>query len=156
MVVRWPWPVERLLQARNLQRKEARAAGVWRVRPRLWRFQVGHKEVAEACPELNKPFVEPPLRGFGIMEKVTLGNEILKTLRFDATKSIEDAAIRGMLDAPHREIWDHDGARACGRKSYSLIARTVSRQRPWITAAEIVRAHLQGEGSGRKGQSTLV
>ena len=88
-VIRWPLAVEFTLQARNLQRKEARAAGsvwagikgVWCVRPRLWRSQVGHSEVAEACFEMNTPFVEPPLRGYGIMGKVTLGDEVLKVLR---------------------------------------------------------------------------
>ena len=46
-VLRWPLVVELTLQARNLQRKEARAAGeawagikaIWVVRPRLWRTQ---------------------------------------------------------------------------------------------------------------------
>ena len=123
-VIRWQLAVELTLQARNLERKEARAAGsawagiigVWCVR--LWRSQVGHAEVAEACPEMNKPFVEPPLRGYGIMGKVTLGDEVLKVLRLGGARSIEDAAIRSMLDEPSREVWDHDGVCACGKKTY--------------------------------------
>ena len=76
-VLRWPLVVELTLQARNLQRKEARAAGeAWAgikaissVRPRLWRTQSGHQEIAESCPELQKDFPEPPLRGFGVVGK---------------------------------------------------------------------------------------
>ena len=66
-----------LLQARNLQRKEARSAGeawaglkaVWSIRPKLWKTQSGHSEIAEACPELARDFPEPPVRGFGIVVK---------------------------------------------------------------------------------------
>ena len=78
---------------------------------------MGHAEVAEACPEMDKPFVEP---GYGIMGKVTLGDEVLKVLRLDGARSIEDAAIRSMLDEPSREIWDHEGVCACGKKTYTL------------------------------------
>ena len=72
-VLRWPLVVELTLQARNLQCKEARAAGeawagikaIWSVRPRLWRTQSGHQEIAESCPELQKDFPEPAQRLWG-------------------------------------------------------------------------------------------
>ena len=75
--LRWPLVVELTLQARNLQRKEARSAGeawaglkaVWSIRPKLWKTQSGHSEIAEACPELARDFPEPPVRGFGIVGK---------------------------------------------------------------------------------------
>ncbi|OLP76360.1 Retrovirus-related Pol polyprotein from transposon opus, partial [Symbiodinium microadriaticum] len=76
---RWPLVVELTLQARNLQRKEARAAGeawagikaIWVLRPRLWRTQSGHQEIAESCPELQ---------------------------------GIEEASVRGMLAELSREM----------------------------------------------------
>ena len=125
-VLRWPLVVELTLQARNLQRKEARAVGeawagikaIWAVRPRLWRTQQGHLEVAEACPELKKDFPEPPLRGFGIVGKQALGAEVLRSLRLDAVRSIDDASIRGMLDEPSRPLWDHEGLCICGKRTY--------------------------------------
>ena len=92
--------------------------GVWWVRPKLWRSQVGHTKVAEACPKTSKPFVEPPLRGYGIMGRVALGDEVLKVLRMDGARSIEDAAIRSMLDEASREVCHHDGGCACGKKTY--------------------------------------
>ena len=124
-VLRWPLVVELTLQARNLQRKEARAVGeawagikaIWAVRPRLC-TQQGHLEVAEACPELKKDFPEPPLRGFGIVGKQALGAEVLRSLRLDAVRSIDDASIRGMLDEPSRPLWDHEGLCICGKRTY--------------------------------------
>ena len=72
--LRWPLVVELTLQARNLQRKEARSAGeawaglkaVCSIRPKLWKTQSGHSEIAEACPELARDFPKPPVQGFGI------------------------------------------------------------------------------------------
>ena len=74
-VLRWPLVVELTLQARNLQRKEARATGeawagikaIWVLRPRLWRTQSGHQDITESCLELQREFPEPPLRGFGVV-----------------------------------------------------------------------------------------
>ena len=95
--LRWPLVVELTLQARNLQRKEARSVGeawaglkaVWPIRPKLWKTQSGHAEVAEACPELARDFPEPPVRGFGIVGKIAAAEEVLKALRLDAARSIE-------------------------------------------------------------------
>ena len=125
-VLRWPLVVELTLQARNLQRKEARAAGeawagikaIWAVRPRLWRTQSGHQEIAESCPELQREFPEPPLRGFGVVGKIAAGDEVLRLLRLDPSKGIEEASVRGMLAEPSREMWDHDGLCACGKRTY--------------------------------------
>ena len=121
-----------------------------------------HAEVAEACPEMNKPFVEPPLRGYGIMGKVTLGDEVLKVLRLDGALSIEDAAIRSMLDESSREVWDHDGVCACGRKTY-LFSRCPNciEAEALETAAEIVSrqdeaADPPDEGVGIEVGSTLA
>ena len=112
-VLRWPLVVELTLQARNLQRKEARAAGeawagikaIWVLRPRLWRTQSGHQEIAESCPELQREFPEPPLRGFGVVGKIAAGDEVLRLLRLDPSKGIEEASVRGMLAEPSREMW---------------------------------------------------
>ncbi|CAE7826375.1 pol, partial [Symbiodinium microadriaticum] len=78
------------------------------LRPRLWRTQSGHQEIAESCPELQREFPEPPLRGFGVVGKVAAGEEVLRLLRLDPSKGIEEASIRGMLEEPSREMWDHD------------------------------------------------
>ena len=145
-VLRWPLVVELTLQARNLQRTEARAAGeawagikaIWSVRPRLWRTQSGHQEIAESCPELQKDFPEPPLRGFGVVGKIAAGDEVLRSLRLDGSKGIEESSIRGMLSEPSREMWDHDGLCACGKRTY-LFSRCPSciEQEALDTAVEI-------------------
>ena len=145
-VLRWPLVVELTLQARNLQRKEARAAGeawagikaIWSLRPRLWRTQSGHQEIAESCPELQKDFPEPPLRGFGVVGKIAAGDEVLRCLRLDGSKGIEESSIRGMLSEPSREMWDHDGLCACGKRTY-LFSRCPSciEQEALDTAVEI-------------------
>ena len=134
------------LQARNLQRKEARAAGeawagikaIWVLRPRLWRTQSGHQEIAESCPELQRDFPEPPLRGFGVVGKIAAGDEVLRSLRLDPCKGIEEASIRGMLEEPSREMWDHDGLCVCGKRTY-LFSRCPScvEQEALDTAVEI-------------------
>ena len=144
--LRWPLVVELTLQARNLQRKEARSAGeawaglkaVWSIRPKLWKTQSGHSEVAEACPELARDFPEPPVRRFGIVGKIAAAEEVLKALRLDAARSIEDSSIRGMLDEPSRELWDHDGTCVCGKRTY-LFSRCPSciEQEALDTAVEI-------------------
>ena len=131
--LRWPLVIELTLHTRNLQRKEARSAGeawaglkaVWPIRPKLWKTQSGHSEVAEACPELARDFPEPPVRGFGIVGKIAAAEEVLKALRLDAARSIEDSSIRGMLDEPSRELWDHDGTCVCGKRTY-LFSRCPS------------------------------
>ncbi|CAE7761108.1 pol, partial [Symbiodinium microadriaticum] len=77
-----------------------------------------HQEIAEFCPELQREFPEPPLRGFGVVGKIAAGDEVLRLLRLDPSKGIEEASIRGMLDEPSREMWDHDGLCACGKRTY--------------------------------------
>ena len=144
--LRWPLVVELTVEARNLQRKEARSAGeawaglkaVWSIRPKLWKTQSGHSEVAEACPDLAQHFPEPPLRGFGVVGKTAAAGEVLKALRLDAARSIEDSSIRGMLDEPSRELWDHDGTCVCGKRTY-LFSRCPSciEQEALDTAVEI-------------------
>ena len=132
-VLRWPLVVELTLQARNLQRKEARAAGeawagikaIWAVRPRLWGTQSGHQEIAESCPGLQRDFPEP-FRSFGVVGKIAAGDEVLRSLRLDASEE------------PSREMWDHDGLCACGKRTY-LFSRCPSciEQEALDTAVEI-------------------
>ena len=156
-VLRWTLVVELTLQARNLQRKEAHAAGeawagikaIWVLRPRLWRTQSGHQEIAESCPELQMDFPEPPLRGFGVVGKVAAGDEVLRLLRLDPSKGIEEASVRGMLAEPSREMWDHDGLCACGKRAY-LFSRCPAciEQEALDTAVEIAeREDLEVRGS---------
>ena len=54
------------------------------------------------------------------MGKIAAAEEVLKALRLDAARSIEDSSIRGMLDEPSRELWDHDGTCVCGKRTYSF------------------------------------
>ena len=153
--------MELTLQARNLQCKEARAAGeAWAgikaisvLRPRLWRTQSGHQEIAESCPELQREFPEPPLRGFGVVGKIAAGDEVLRLLRLDPSKGIEEASVRGMLAEPSREMWDHDGLCACGKRTY-LFSRCPSciEQEALDTAVEIAeREDLEVRGSTDRG-----
>ena len=67
--------------------------------------------------ELARDFPEPPARGFGIVGKIAAAEEVLKALRLDAARSIEDSSIGGMLDEPSRELMDHDGTCVCGRRT---------------------------------------
>ena len=96
------------------------------------------------------------------MGKVTLGDEVLKVLRFDGARSIEGAAIRSMLDEPSREAWDHDGVCACGKKTY-LFSRCPNciQAEALKTAAEIVSRQDEAgdppdEGVGIEVGSTLA
>ncbi|CAE7929806.1 pol, partial [Symbiodinium sp. KB8] len=127
-VLRWPLVVELTLQARNLQRKEARATGeawagikaIWVLRPRLWRTQSGHQDITESCLELQREF-----------------------------PGIEEASVRGMLAEPSREMWDHDGLCACGKRTY-LFSRCPAciEQEALDTAVEIAeREDLEVRGS---------
>ena len=111
---------------------------MWSIRPKLWKTQSGHSEVAEACPELARDFPEPPVRGFGIVGKIAAAEEVLKALCLDAARGIEDSSIRGMLDEPSRELWDHDGTCVCGKQTY-LFSRCPSciEQEALDTAVEI-------------------
>ena len=108
------------------------------LRPRLWRTQSGHQEIAESCPELQREFPEPPLRGFGVVGKIAAGDEVLRLLRLDPSKGIEEASVRGMLAEPSREMWDHDGLCARGKRTY-LFSRCPSciEQEALDTAVEI-------------------
>ena len=111
--------MELTLQARNLRRKEARAAGeawagikaIWALRPRLWRTQSGHQEVAESCPELQREFSEPPLTGFG------------------ERQGMKSCAFSGLIPLRASEMWDHDGLCACGKRTYSPDALPASSRR---------------------------
>ena len=91
--------MELTLQARNLQRKEAREAwagikAIWVLRPRLWRTQSGHQEIAESCPELQREFPEPPLRGFGVVGKIAAGEEVLRLLRRALRRPVSEGCWR--------------------------------------------------------------
>ena len=72
------------------------------------------------------------------MGKIAAAEEVLKALRLDAARSIEDSSIRGMLDEPSRELWDHDGTCVCGKRTY-LFSRCPSciEQEALDTAVEI-------------------
>ena len=127
--VRWPLVVELTLQARNLQRKEAHAAGlawagircVWARKPRVW---------DAACSDGGrrvlpwKSFPEAPLRGFGVPGPG--GEESLGALRLNAASGIDSAAIRGMLDEPAQEM---GSARAVRAPICSHAVRIVSNRR---------------------------
>ena len=47
-----------------------------------------------------------------------MGAEVLRSLRLDAVRSIDDASVRGMLDEPSRPLWDHEGLCICGKRTY--------------------------------------
>ena len=72
------------------------------------------------------------------MGKIAAVEEVLKALRLDAARSIEDSSVRGMLDEPSRELWDHDGTCVCGKRTY-LLSRCPSciAQEALDTAVEI-------------------
>ena len=106
-------------------------------------------EIAESCPELQREFPEPPLRGFGVVGKIAAGEEVLRLLRLDSSKGIEEASIRGMLEEPSREMWDHDGLCSCGKRTY-LFSRCPAciEQEALDTAVEIAeREDLEVRGS---------
>ena len=80
-----------------------------------------------------------------------------KVLRLDGARSIEDAAIRSMLDEPSREVWDHDGVCACGKKTY-LFSRCPNciQAEALETAAEIVSRRCSRSTLQRGVGSTLA
>ena len=101
---------------------------------------------------MNKPFIEPPLRGYGIIGKVTLGDEVLKVLRLDGARSIEDAAIRSMLDEPSREVWTMMAYVHVGKRpTCSHVAQTVSRPRPWKLLRRSCLARMKRQIHPTKG-----
>ena len=100
-VLRWPLVVELTLQARNLQR-------------RCWRGLGGHQGyLGFAATVVAHP--ERPPRGRRVLPGAP---EVLRLLRLDPSKGIEEASVRGMLEEPSREMWDHDGLCECGKRTY--------------------------------------
>ena len=81
--------------------------------------------------------------------KIAAGDEVLRLLRLDLCKGFEEASVRGMLAEPSRDMWDHDGLCACGKRTY-LFSRCPSciEQEALDTAVEIAeREDLEVRGS---------
>ena len=87
--------------------------------------------------------------GTGLLSLKVPGDEVLRLLRLDPSKGIEEASVRGMLAEPSREMWDHDGLCACGKRTY-LFSRCPAciEQEALDTAVEIAeREDLEVRGS---------
>ena len=73
----------------------------------------------------------PPLprrrtpNGCGSSSSPAAGDEILRALRLDASRGIEESSVRSMLDEPSSEMRDHDGLCARGKQTY-LFSRCPS------------------------------
>ena len=75
------------------------------------------------------------------MGKIAAAEEGLKALRLDAARSIEDSSIRGMLDEPSRELWDHD---TCAAVEISERAEPETSQEVSLEVGALVAASCAG------------
>ena len=85
-ILRWPLVLEVVLQARNLQRKEAqeiclawaRVKAIWAVAPRWWRTKPEAGLLKAACPELALEFPVEPIKGYASVPKGTVKDQEVK------------------------------------------------------------------------------
>ena len=132
-MVRFPLLVEVTLQARNLQKGEvwkvvsgwAGLKAIWSCSPRIWKTQTGVELLLSACPELQKQFPIEPVKGFAVCNHGTKEAELSTALQLSRLKSICEVPLCSLAKEPSREVWEHSGRCACGRRAY-VFGRCVS------------------------------
>ena len=129
-ILRWPLVLEVVLQARNLQRKEAqeiclawaRVKAIWAVAPRWWRTKPEAGLLKAACPELALEFPVEPIKGYASVPKGTVKDQevkqVVEVLRVPEIGRINSQNLAGLAREKDREMWEHDGLCACGKRTY--------------------------------------
>ena len=118
-ILRWPLVLEVVLQARNLQRKEAqeiclawaRVKAIWAVAPRWWRTKPEAGLLKAACPELALEFPVEPIKGYASVPK--------RTVKDQACRRLGGSIVRIWLVWPRRRI------ERCGSTTGSVPAESV-------------------------------
>jgi hypothetical protein len=122
--------IEAVLQARNIQRKEAHAIGaawsrlkaIWSREPQMGRSKVGLDLLKSACPELVRAHPVEPLIGHGLVKKNSALKEekldCLKLFKMPVHESFAGVPWEALVKAPPREYWEHNGVCQCGKRTY--------------------------------------
>ena len=74
---------------------------------------------------MQRSFPVDPLKGYGVATKGGRPDDsaaLFEVLRLRRVEGLDSLSLRGLLDEPSREIWEHNGVCACGRRTY-LFAR---------------------------------
>ncbi|CAL1170400.1 unnamed protein product [Cladocopium goreaui] len=109
-LLRFPLMVEVTLQARNLQREEIKKVvsgwaglkAVWSVNPRMWKVK--------PSPEIPK---EEEVR------------QVAEILQLGLIKGLAEPPLASLAREPGREVWEHEGRCACGKRAY-VFSRCVT------------------------------
>jgi len=129
-MLRKPLVVESCLQARNVQREEAHRIGsawgklkaFWVREPSIGRAKVGLEVVMNACPEYSKPFPVEPAPGYGVVRQNCAQYEAVVDavgkLGLPCLKGIDEVPWQELLERRPKEVWEHSGKCACGKRTY--------------------------------------
>ena len=124
-----PVVVESVLLARNVHITEAhKVASAWAqvklmfgVNPRIGKSKPGGQLLKEACPEWFTPHVLECLPRLGMVEKYVPVREEIEELLSCAgvmqVNSLESVMWSSWLERDSKELWEHEGQRACGRRT---------------------------------------
>jgi hypothetical protein len=124
-----PVVVESVLLARNVHITEAhKVASAWAqvklmfgVNPRIGKSKPGGQLLKEACPEWFTPHVLECLPRLGMVEKYVPVREEIEELLSCAgvmqVNSLESVMWSSWLERDSKELWEHEGQCACGRRT---------------------------------------
>ncbi|CAK8988949.1 unnamed protein product [Durusdinium trenchii] len=124
-----PVVVETVMLSRNIQQGEAhKLATAWAkvkiiagVNPRISKANPGCELLKEACPEMFKPHPLESIPRLGLLEgEVPRKEEIREFLGAAGVVLVEtwDSILwKGWLEKPSKDIWEHGGLCACGRRT---------------------------------------
>jgi hypothetical protein len=135
-LLRFPLMVEVTLQARNLQREEIKKVvsgwaglkAVWSVNPRMWKVKPSPELLASSCPEVKREFPMPLVRGYGIVTRIPKEEEVRQVteiLQLGLIKGLAEPPLASLAREPGREVWEHEGRCACGKRAY-VFSRCVT------------------------------
>ena len=124
-----PVVVETVMLSRNIQQGEAhKLASAWAkvkivagVNPRISKANPGCQLLKEACPEMFKPHPLESIPRLGLLDgeipKKEEIREFLGSAGIVLVESWESILWKGWLEKPSKEIWEHGGLCACGRRT---------------------------------------
>ena len=124
-----PVVVESVLLARNVHITEAhKVASAWAqvklmfgANPRIGKSKPGGQLLKEACPEWFTPHVLECLPRLGMVEKYVPVREEIEELLSCAgvmqVNSLESVMWSSWLERDSKELWEHEGQCACGRRT---------------------------------------
>ena len=94
----------------------------------MWKVKPSPELLASSCPEVKREFPMPLVRGYGIVTKIPKEEEVRQVteiLQLGLIKGLAEPPLASLAREPGREVWEHEGRCACGKRAY-VFSRCVT------------------------------